>query len=141
MAYGGSQVRGLIRAVATAYTTATVTWDPSRVCDCSQQCRILNPLSKTRDRTYILIDTSQIRFYWATLGTPAKAILKKKNRAGESGSLTSDYTTKLVIKTVYIVLAQKQTTVKQDRKPRNKSLHLWSINLWQRRQEYRMEKR
>ena len=35
-----------------AYTTATATRDPSCVCDLhhsSQQCRILNPLSKARD--------------------------------------------------------------------------------------------
>ena len=31
MAYGGSQARGLIGAVAT-YARATATWDPSRVC-------------------------------------------------------------------------------------------------------------
>ena len=29
----------------------------------------------------------------------------------------------------------------QDRKPGNKLTHLWSINLWQRRQEYTTEKR
>ena len=42
-----------------------------------------------------------------------------------------------------MVLAQKQKykSMEQDRKPRNKPMHLWSINLWQRRQEYTMEKR
>ena len=42
-----------------------------------------------------------------------------------------------------MVLTQKQThrSMEQDRKPRNKLTHLWSINLWQRRQEYTMEKR
>ena len=41
-----------------------------------------------------------------------------------------------------MVLAQKQTyrLMKQDRKPRNKPKHLWSINLQQRRQDYTMEK-
>ena len=46
-----------------AYTTATATRDPSRVCDpchSSQQCQILNPLSKIRDWTHILMDTSQV---------------------------------------------------------------------------------
>ena len=35
-----------------------------------------------------------------------------------------------------MLLAQKQkyTSMEQDRKPRNKPMHLWSINLWQRRQ-------
>ena len=56
-----------------AYATATATWDPSHVCDLhhsSRQCQILNPLSKARDQTCILLDTSQIRFPCATTGTP-----------------------------------------------------------------------
>ena len=43
-----------------AYTTATAMQDLSRVCDLhhsSQQHRILNPLSETRDRTRNLMDT------------------------------------------------------------------------------------
>ena len=50
VAYGGSQARDLIGAVA--YTTATATWDPSHVFDLphsSRQLGILNPLSKARD--------------------------------------------------------------------------------------------
>ena len=46
-----------------AYATATAMPDPSRICDLhhsSQQCWILNPLSKARDQTCILMDTSQI---------------------------------------------------------------------------------
>ena len=45
--------------------TATATWDPSRVCTLhhsSWQSQIPNPLSKARDRTCILMDTSQICF-------------------------------------------------------------------------------
>ena len=56
-----------------AYTTATVTPDPSCVCDLhhsSRQCHILNPLSEARDWTYILMDASQIRFRWAMTGIP-----------------------------------------------------------------------
>ena len=48
-----------------AYTTATATQDLSHVWDLyhsSQQRRILNPLSKARDQTSILMDTSQIHF-------------------------------------------------------------------------------
>ena len=39
------------------------------------------------------------------------------------------------------VLAEKQThrSMKQNREPRNKPMHLWSINLWQGRREYTME--
>ena len=43
-----------------AYTTATATLDPSRTCDLRyslQQCWILNPLSKVKDRTHILRET------------------------------------------------------------------------------------
>ena len=46
-----------------AYTTATATQDPSRVyklCCSLRQHRILNPLSRARDRTSILRDTSWV---------------------------------------------------------------------------------
>ena len=46
-----------------AYTTATAAPDVSCVCDlgCSwQQCQILNPLNKARDRTCSLMDASQV---------------------------------------------------------------------------------
>ena len=40
-------------------------------------------------------------------------------------------------------LAQRQTyrPMEQTKKSRNKLTHLWSINIWQKRQEYTMEKR
>ena len=42
-----------------------------------------------------------------------------------------------------MVLAQRQKyrSMEQDRKPRDKSTHLWTTYLWQRRQEHTMEKR
>ena len=42
-----------------------------------------------------------------------------------------------------MVLAQRQKyrLMEQNRKPRDKSTHLWTPYLWQRRQEYTMEKR
>ena len=42
-----------------------------------------------------------------------------------------------------MVLAQKQTykPMEQDRKPRDKPMHLWVPYFWQRRQEYTMEQR
>ena len=46
-----------------AYTTATATQDPSCACDLHQSSRqhqILNPLSKARDRTHILMDASRV---------------------------------------------------------------------------------
>ena len=40
------------------------------LCRSSQQSWILNPLSRSRDRTYILMDTSQVCYHWATMRTP-----------------------------------------------------------------------
>ena len=48
-----------------AHATATAAPDLSHVCNLhhrSQQCRILNPLSKTRDGTHILMDTSWVHY-------------------------------------------------------------------------------
>ena len=62
-AYGGSQAGGQLELQLPACTTATAMWDPSRICDLhhsSWQRRILNPLSKARDRTRVLVDTSQV---------------------------------------------------------------------------------
>ena len=55
----------------------------------------------------------------------------------ESDSLISDYSQNSM------VLAQKQKcrSLEQYRKPRDKPMHLWSPNLWQKRQEYTMERR
>ena len=55
------------------YTTAAATPDPSHVCHLnhsSQQRRIPNPLSETRDQSSIFMDTSRIRFCCATTRTP-----------------------------------------------------------------------
>ena len=54
-----------------AYTIAT--WDPSCILNLyhsSEQCHILQPLSKARNLTHILMDTSWICFCCATVGTP-----------------------------------------------------------------------
>ena len=66
-----------------AYTTATAKADPSRICDLhhsSWQRWILDPLSKVRDWTHILMDTSCIlnlpshnRNYWSPKSTDDKA--------------------------------------------------------------------
>ena len=56
-----------------AFTTATAMPDPSCVWDLhhsSGQCRILNLLSEARDRTYNLMDTSQVCSHGATTQTP-----------------------------------------------------------------------
>ena len=77
-AYGSTQARGWIGAAAfVGYAAAIAMWDPGWVCNIyhnSQQHRILNPLSKARDWTWILTD---IRFltYWASMGTPGQGFL------------------------------------------------------------------
>ena len=66
-----------------AYTTATATQDLSCFCDLnhsSGQHQIPNPLSEARDRTHILIDTSQIRFHCTMTMTQRNL---KKNKVGE----------------------------------------------------------
>ena len=62
-----------------AYATATATQDPSRIYDLhhiSWQGWIPSPLREARDQTHILMDTSQIPFWWATTGTPKREFLK-----------------------------------------------------------------
>ena len=49
------------------------TMDPKHFWDlhCSlQQQWILNPLSEARDQTHVLMNTTWVRFCWATVGTP-----------------------------------------------------------------------
>ena len=76
-AYGGSQARGPFRAVAASLCHShSNARSESRVCNLyhsSWQHWILNPPSKARDQTSILMDTSQIHFHWAMTGTPNKA--------------------------------------------------------------------
>ena len=56
-----------------AHTTATATWDPSCIRNLyhsSQQRQTPDPLSKTRDQTCILMDTSQMCFHCTNTGIP-----------------------------------------------------------------------
>ena len=49
-----------VQSELQAYATATAMQNPRYICDLChslQQCQILNPLSKARDRTHILRDT------------------------------------------------------------------------------------
>ena len=55
------------------YTTATAMPDPSHVCDLhhgSGQCGILNPLSKARDCTGILMGTTWVHYHRAMVEIP-----------------------------------------------------------------------
>ena len=58
--------------VKMACPSATEMPDLSHVCDLhpsSQQCQILNPLSKARVRIRVLMDASRICFHSTTTGT------------------------------------------------------------------------
>ena len=71
MAYESFQVGSQMRAAAAGLhhnhsnAKSELHLQPTR-----QRCWTLNPLSKNRDRFHVLMDTSQIRYRWATIGTP-----------------------------------------------------------------------
>ena len=72
-AYRSSQARGKLELHLPTYATATATWNLNHICDLhhiSQQHQIPDPLSKSRDWTHILMDTSQIHFHCTTTGNP-----------------------------------------------------------------------
>ena len=56
-----------------AHATTMAMPDLNRICKLGHSLQphwILNPLSEDRDWTCILMDTSQVCFCWATIGTP-----------------------------------------------------------------------
>ena len=56
-----------------AYATGTAKGDLSHICNLdhsSWQCQILNPLSKARDWTQVLVDTGGDHYRWAMKGIP-----------------------------------------------------------------------
>ena len=96
-AYGGSQARGLIGA----YTTATAMPDLSRVCDLhhsSWQPQILSPLREGREWTCLLKEASQIRFCWATVGTPLGCMFQIPCLSTWAASSFISYLTTLLFK-------------------------------------------
>ena len=70
-------IKSEVQLLATATATVTAKQYLSCVCDVhhsSRQCGILNPLSEARDSRN-LMDTSQIHFHCATMGTSPKPLL------------------------------------------------------------------
>ena len=59
MAHRSSQARGQLELQLLAYTTATIMWDQSCICDLHhsswQRC-ILNPLSEAMDQIHVFMD-------------------------------------------------------------------------------------
>ena len=69
-AYGGSQARGLIRAVATGLRQSHSNAGSEPICNLhhsSRQHRILNPLSKARDWTLVLMDSLPLSHKWKSM--------------------------------------------------------------------------
>ena len=71
--YGSSQVRGRIRAAAAGlhHSHSNVESEPhlQPATKAHGNARSFNPLSKARDQTCVLMDTSLIHFHCATMGT------------------------------------------------------------------------
>ena len=77
-AYRGSQTRGQIGAVIAGLHHSHSNVRSELHLWPTPQLRAtwsLNPLSKARDRTCVLMDASQIHFHWATMGTPRTIFL------------------------------------------------------------------
>ena len=78
-AYGSSQVRGQIRAVADSlhHSNSNTRSEPClQPIPHSWQCQILDPLSEARDQTSIVMDTSQIGVPFAATRTPENHVFK-----------------------------------------------------------------
>ena len=59
------RLRAKVELQLPASATAAAMWDPNLICNLhqsSRQCWILNPRSKVRDRTRVLLDTHQVHF-------------------------------------------------------------------------------
>ena len=67
------QARGQIRTTAACLHPSHRNWDPSCIShlhNSTWQHRIFNTQSEAMDETHLLMDTNQVSYTWATMGTP-----------------------------------------------------------------------
>ena len=89
-AYGGYRLVVESELQLPTYTTATATPDLNHICNLhhsSWQRLTLNPPSKARGWTHVLMDASQICFHWATMGTLKTSYLKSDCWNSHYGSM------------------------------------------------------
>ena len=83
------------------------------------------------------------KFIWKHKRPPIANNLEKEDRSSRNQSPRPQTILRSYSNQDSLALAQKQIhrSVEQERKPRNKPMHLRSVNLRQSRQEYTMRKR
>ena len=69
-AYGGSQARGLMEGMATGLRHSSTRSEARLTYTTVHGNTSLSPLSGARDRTWVLINTSQVCNHWAMARTP-----------------------------------------------------------------------
>ena len=92
---------------------------------------------------FIELEQKYLKIYMETQKTPnSQSNLEKEKQSWRNQALWLQTILQSCSTQKSMVLAQKQKyrSMEQDRKPRNKPMNLWLINLWQRRQDYTMRK-